>query len=558
MARRGFATFCVLTERPVELFYFHRVYCRWVTGRKFPRVALQKMSKVEQVFIPVSAQGGPLVPAAWSCGVLPIDLEEILESTKSLSVPHARHFDLLNLFFHHLPSGAYAMGRLLPSAKNRRLKLTEIKEFYLQYMIVPPDLFLRFGNNPVLLYHAILRQGGLPFAAKPVGAVEPILVERSRKWFDIPLLRWGVTYPGVVPLAKLADTVLHSLSTTFTGGPQPLYVISALFNLFPIRFRPELTFSSSLFFEPSRYFRVIGFSEKQRSGAETRNFFPVPHLNLDNLILQTRETFPEHGWQRFIREVLGSGNFDFFQSRLMSYDHDYAEKIQREVPLVPSADELDRLGTRWLAAMNKSDAARGKTRPNLSQSEKLDEPEQTSGQETAEEKETKRIFRLRRSGEPIQPPPKISEKLRRWLLSNDPEEGVHFFRDTPPAVSFRTPLVVRTGRNPLFSPFQRLLAVYPEAEKDLRTIDEMVAAVLDGQSEALDRLTRFWQGYIAKNDEDHKWRICEEYTHFIQIFITETGENNSLGMFEESTAALDLLNLFLNEGEAAEFLFETD
>ena len=515
------------------------------------------MPKIEQVFVPVSRGEGISSDPIQSAGVLPIDVEAVLESAGSFCVPQGGTFDLLNLFFHHLPSGAYAVGRLIPALGGARVRLARIEKFYLQYMVVSPDLFLRFGNNPVFLYQAVLAHARLSFAAKPGEMAEPITLYRPRKWFDIPLLRGLSACPGAAPLAKLADTILHSLTTMVTGGQQSLYVLSAISNLFPIRFRPELTFSSGVFFTPNRHFRVIGISDKD-GGTDIRGFCPVPYLNLDRLILRPEETVPEHGWQELVHKVLVTGRYDFFQARLISYDRDYAQRIRRGVPEIPSADELDALGREWLA-----DLTRGELHPRLGEAadaEKAPEekPARQGGGKT--KKADKRIFRVKRSKEDFLPPPNMSEKLRRWLADCQPGDGVHYFKDElQESPRFRSPLVLQTGAKTLLSPFQRLLAAYPDDEKNLRQLDRMVAAVLSGRPRQLDRLTHFWNDYIEKNaDDERKWHICEEYAHFIQVYLTETGNPEGVSSPEESAAALDILNLFLNEGEAAEFSFDID
>ena len=511
------------------------------------------MQKIEQVFIPVTARKGGRIPTARSAGILPIDLEEILASADAFCVPEKGRFDLLNLFFHYLPSGACTIGRLVPTLEKSGTQNSPAgSPFCLQYMVVSPETFLRFGNNPIFLYQAVLSRGLLPAAARGGERLEPVYLDRPRKWFDIPLLRGMAAYPGAEIMAKLADTVLHSLRTVVTGGPQTLYVLSALFNLFPIRFRPEITFTSGVFFEPDRYFRVTGFSGKNRPAADADLFCPAPFLDLDQMLNDGKHTPPAHGWQAFVQEILESGNFDFFQTRLISHDHDYAQKIESDVPDVPSADELDDLGRRWLFEMNSSGIGKSRNLPSGP------DPAEKGGSADREPEE-KKIFRLRQTGEPAGPPPKISEKLRRWLLNDNPQEGAYFFQDKlPKSPRFVSPLILRSGRTPLFSPLQRLLAEYPGEEEQLRLLDRMVASVLSGSDEAFDRLSRFWRDWLGEADDDRKWRICEEYTHFVQIAITEGADCSDSDLANRNLAALDLLNLFLNEGEAAEFSFDAD
>ena len=79
----------------------------------------------------------------------------------------------------------------------------------------------------------------------------------------------------------------------------------------------------------------------------------------------------------------------------------------------------------------------------------------------------------------------------------------------------------------------------------------MVAAVLSGRPRQLDRLTHFWSDYAERIDEECRWHICEEYSHFIQVFLTETGGVEGVSSAKQSAAALDILNLF-------EFSFDID
>lgn len=519
------------------------------------------MLKIEQVFIPVTAQKGRRVPSAQSPGILPIDLEEILASADMLRIPQSGCFDLLNLFFHHLPSGAYAIGRLVPARGKIGVKKQPLNRYWLQCMVVSPETFLRFGNNPVFLYQEILSQGLLPVSVGPRNSAAPICLDRSRRWFDIPLLREMAFYPGAEAMAKLADTVLHSLRTTVSGGPQSLHVLSALCSLFPIRFRPELTFASGLFFDSNRYFRITGLTGKTSCSAETETTFsPFPYINLDQLLTGGELPPPEHGWHRFILEVLQAGKFDFFQTRLISHDHNYDQVIRNGVPEVPSADELDALGEHWLESMNRADAGASRPFPADSVHGPAEKPTEDSSEKTSSEtnQDEEKLFRLWKSEMPIQPPPRISEKLRRWLLSDDPQEGAYFFQDKLPKRCFRSPLVLRSSQAPLFSPFQHLLAEYPNEEEQLRTLDRLVAAVLNGGDVAFDRLTRFWHAFLEKIDEDQKWRICEEYAHFVQLFITGGEELSDSDLPDRNLAALDLLSLFFNGRMTAEFSFDSD
>ena len=525
-----------------------------------------------------------------SNGLAAIDREEILGWSQAFEIPPDGRFDLLNLFFHHLPSGDYAVGRLTPSIPpNGAVPTTpaRLRSFFIQTMVVDPETFLSFGNNPIFLYQKALSSGRLTFMAHRIPEVTAIPIEGENRWLDPGLLRGMIVSPGIEAIVRLLRSTLDAPCTLFTGGPPAVHIISALFNLLPVDCRPELTFSTGLHFSPDRYLRLIGVAKKNPRLAEIRDRYPVPFLNLDRLAVRPSRPI-EPGWAELAEAVLRSGRFDLFHRKLAEEYIVVREREESGLPFsIPSAAELNRLGAEWLAELGSKFAAR----PNAAtpdNSEKRAEEKPKLG----DEQKLGRIFRLRKP--PIDsndPPLTIPEKLRRWLLEPDPDETILFYQDKrhdeetserkrpspfnppffsagserdksdsetnrpalpapkPPAgrIPFEEPLMIYAERNRLFSPYQRLMAVWPGHEERLLELDSQIAAVLRGDYCGAESLAKFWQKLCEELPNEVEWAIREEYIHYIQALLTFEGDIDGVKSPKKSLSALEVLDLFLNE-----------
>ena len=561
-----------------------------------------------------------------SDGLAEIDREEILGWSRAFEVPPDGRFDLLNLFFHHLPSGDYAIGRLTPSIPPHR-SLNEnapgrLRSFFIQTMIVAPETFLTFGNNPVFLYQKALSTGGLSFSTRHIPEVGPISITGENRWLDPSLLRGVCAAPGIEALTHLMRSALDAPCTLFTGGPPAVHIISALFNLLPVDYRPELTFSTGLHFSPDRYLRLIGVSRKNPRLSEIRDRYPVPFLDLERPFPESRPAqmspsarpTKKRGWPELIEAVLRSGRFDLFHRKLTEEFIAVRERQERGIPYSqPSADELNRLGAEWLAELWGEFA--DKPADSASQGTPASSHDET--RKSADDQKISQIFRFRKppripelSDTSQTLPLSIPEKLRNWLMEMAPDNTVLFFQDHrhtdansgtksdseknapvrpplfplgreggqkrenqdnrgesgkpgqsgrafPPAlpgpptpagrIRHEEPLMIFAERNRLFSPFQRLMAIWPGHEKRLLELDALIAQLLRGEYAGSESPSVFWRKLCAELPNDVEWAVREEYLHYIQALLTLDGEPDGVKSPQNSLAALDVLDLLLDE-----------
>ena len=107
--------------------------------------------------------------------------------------------------------------------------------------------------------------------------------------------------------------------------------------------------------------------------------------------------------------------------------------------------------------------------------------------------------------------------------------------------------MIYAERNRLFSPYQRLMAVWPGHEERLLELDSQIAAALRGDYCGADSLAKFWHKLCEELPNEVEWAVREEYIHYIQALLTFEGEIDGVKSPKKSLSALEVLDLFLNE-----------
>lgn len=235
------------------------------------------MNSIQQVLLSVSAEKGK-----WKNEVLiatdqihSVDLQELSDWFSEDISNTAFRFDTTNLLFHPLPSGNYTLGRIIPqpgelfssldlSDLRLQRKQSRCQAFHVHYFIFSQETLLRCANNPIAVYQQIYAHRKLSFFRKRPQALAPIYLSPEKN-APTPLIHEHVldsvaVNPGAKVLATLLQTIFDSVSTFFTGGPPTIRLIYSLFNLLPLSWRPELTFSTEFNFSRLRPFKVIGVS----------------------------------------------------------------------------------------------------------------------------------------------------------------------------------------------------------------------------------------------------------------------------------------------------------
>ena len=220
--------------------------------------------------------------------------------------------DPFNLFFHPLPSGHHALGVLYPAKRSFFSLFQQPQSINVRVLVVPAKSLLEYANHPIALFE-VLRQGHLiPFVSRPPKHLLPLVPITSPRRLNKALLKSLAEHPGAMSLAQLTQSLFNAECTLFTSkSVSALSVLSVLFDLLPIRYRPELTFSSDFFISPKNSFRLSGFSRLQQQTIRLMKQWGVQVISLERGNRGSVETLDP--WSRFVYQLLQTGNFDFLE-----------------------------------------------------------------------------------------------------------------------------------------------------------------------------------------------------------------------------------------------------
>ena len=459
-----------------------------------------------------------------------IDLKELSDWFSERLPDSPFRFEAANLFFHPLPSGNLTLGRMKPANH-----LKKEHSFYVHYLIVSPQSLLRFANNPIALYQHLLAENGQPFFHKPQGQLKPIrLLEPICPIppVDKQVLGELIKNPGPKATAVLLQTALDSVCTFFSGGPSAIQMLYGLFNLLPLSWRTELTFSTDLHFSLSRPFKLVGIPPQTNKFPIHSNDHGISFCDLDTLQKkECKDTFLE-SWSLLIFHLLQRQEFGPLQKI-------YQEE-SRSVPGLPTADcppgsnpeELRILGNRCLRTLFTPQANHERT---IRKQSILRKPNQGENAEL-----TPFVFPdFEKTGFPIPEP--------NWLDAtfaeiNQPDFGEGSPIPTPLATMIQQKVV---KINDTESSLRKRIKKYPYLKDELRWLDSCTARVLLGDSSAQIPFRKCWNNIRRQTDAVEQLELTEDYLLLIRDFMTSCSLRNEPRLLERDINILELLDVLL-------------
>gem|GEM_PF-2268784 len=282
------------------------------------------MQPVEQIFLQVQlhdAHWKSLV-AAKTDAVHPVDHDEIRDWFTGSEEEVSIRCDPFNLFFHPLPSGQYALGIIYSTRKTVPETAKQSKKLYVHILIIPPQFLLDNGNHPIAMFETFRHQ--IPFFAPVFPAqhirsedqeqIAPIVSATRFSPINADLMEMLTQRLGAMSLAQLMQSLFNAECTLFTSkSVSSLSVLSVLFDLLPIHYRPELAFSSDFFFTAKNSFRLSGFSKLQQRTIRLMRQWGVPVISLEQGNTGAMETLDP--WARFVYQILQTKNFAFLNKQ---------------------------------------------------------------------------------------------------------------------------------------------------------------------------------------------------------------------------------------------------
>ena len=272
------------------------------------------MLPVEQVFFQVHLQSANWVAqmAAATESVHPTDLTEIADWFSGPEQELALRCDPFNLFFHPLPSGQHALGIIYPARKGFFSLFQQPQSLNVRVLILSPKALFEHGNHPVTLIETLRQRQQIPFDFEPPKQLSPLIPVATSLSINSSLLATLTDRLGAMSLAQLTQSLFNAESTLFTSrSVSGLSVLSVLFDLLPIHYRPELTFSSDFFFSSKNSFRLSGFSRLRQRTVRSMKQWGVPVISLEQSNKGSLETLDP--WSRFVYQLLQTRDFDFLE-----------------------------------------------------------------------------------------------------------------------------------------------------------------------------------------------------------------------------------------------------
>ena len=272
------------------------------------------MLPIEQVFYQVHLQSGNWVAqmTAATQSVHSVDLTEIADWFTGMEEELVLRCNPFNLFFHPLPSGQHALGLIYPAKKGFLSLFQQPQLLNVRVLILSPQALFEHGNHPVALVETLRQRQQISFDSEPPKQLVPLTPVATPLPINASLLTTLTSRLGAMSLAQLTQSLFSAESTLFTSNSvSGLSVLSALFDLLPIQYRPELTFSSDFFFSAKNSFRLSGFNRLRQRTVRSMKQWGVPVIALKHDNKGSLETLDP--WSRFVYQLLQTRNFDFLE-----------------------------------------------------------------------------------------------------------------------------------------------------------------------------------------------------------------------------------------------------
>jgi hypothetical protein len=402
-----------------------------------------------------------------------------------------------------LPSGAYCVSRTAPDGGeySRRGGYKVLTH----YLIVPPAIMARFGNNALAVMRAAIADGVLNHVAERVRHLPAVTLTGKASVVDRTALDRVRSRLGPELVAALIEKLLGDACVAIVGGPPPENLIAAVLSCFPPECRCEFSFSTGLRFSRRRPFRIIFAPDDPK---ELKQFIRQSGCVPFDLS-QPPDTLPppEHGWATFLHDVLAQEKPSILA----------AQFAQPHPGLTLRG--LDQLG-RELSADTSIWQSYTPPEPHD------DHPELIP-------------FVPKSDSTPHDPPFTVEPDDVPAMVTRAHAAHVMFEQ------SRRTAIAGTVDSMSATSAVAEAVAQDPSLQDRLEHLDDVVFDAIDGKSEALDELKVLWPELMAELDQTAVEESREQYLRRALDVWNRTNAPGESRDATRATAALDVLCLLV-------------
>lgn len=387
--------------------------------------------------------------------------------------------------FFQLSSGHYCVSRTSTAGAEYSGRGGDV--VHTRFLVVPPEVLIRFANNPFTLLRAATAIGAMEVVTPVSERLEPLRLGGRSAPVDMGLLAHLARDPGPDVMATLVQTALSSDRLAVASPVPSEQLLAGLMNLLPIECRTEFSFSTGLKLSPSRPVRVAALPEDEA------NWKSIARGGVTLLDLREPAQLADmhwEGWAGCVAQILQSGKFSLLASQL-----EQSRPWLNSSNLAMLSDQVQA----HLAASGRSRPARSAVKPVA--------PVEVDGDRMPTERFE--AAHPRQAGPLVEQPAEIAVS-----------EGTSQAATTPGAV--------------------------PEVLELLERIDDLIFSAIAGDDRAVTELEVLWPAVVAELDDELVEQSREQYLRCALSICRECVEGEDERP-ERAVAAIDVLCVLFDD-----------
>ena len=221
--------------------------------------------------------------------------------------------------FSTLSSGRFCVSRT--TKEGAEYSARGAQRIHTHILVVPPSVFLRFGNNPFRVVEAALAGGKFDNRDPIPASLDSFPLLGRASPIDRSVVNELVDTAGPFALANLVQSAINATNLAIKGTIPTEKLMAGLLSLIPPQCRPEISFSTGLRYSPSRPFRILGIESSDPNStyalARTHEMVSVDYVSART------ECLPALGvWARCLVAILRNQELDALELVYKSLSND--------------------------------------------------------------------------------------------------------------------------------------------------------------------------------------------------------------------------------------------
>jgi hypothetical protein len=246
--------------------------------------------------------------------------------------------------FHRLAGGRFCVSKTL--AAGGEYSQRGGARIYTQCLLVAPEAFARFANNPFSVLRAAWAKGALAVHNAPPAKLNAFSLVGRSAIVDEGLLGQLADCLGPMRVGRLVAAAIGGGSKLLVGAEKNETLFGGLVNCFPLECRPDLTFTTGLRYSPRRPYRLTTMGD---DATNVRQAARLESATIVDLRDSSAEGAPFDGWAAYVAGAIETDQLPRLTSALQQPRPDL------------TMDQLDELGRKLLAELDASAAVQGRS-----------------------------------------------------------------------------------------------------------------------------------------------------------------------------------------------------